>query len=296
MFRSASYDLPFDTDSSARFIPWIIGLTTFVGCVFVLGTLVFSSLIGRWSMDLSGQATVQIPLEGNLSAQQIHELKGQVVGFLKGQRGIAEVHALDTVETYRLLEPWLGKSMEQLHLPIPLLVALTLDPKEKFDGLAASNELVKIAPGVRITQHEKIHQSILRAAEGFRLVGHFILMLITVACIGALVFSTYTGLVVHQDIIKILMLVGARPAYVAGQFQRHTLKLALKGTCYNYLLLGSVAALLFWFVGRLDFPFPLHGLSLPGILSILVFVPLVMVLVMSMTARMTVNYVLARQR
>jgi cell division transport system permease protein len=295
MSKSVPYDLPFDTDSSARFIPWIIGLTTFIGCVFVLGTLAFSSLIGKWSMDLSGQATVQIPMEGNLTPQQIHTLKGEAVAFLKTQRGVDRAHALDTVSTYRLLEPWLGKSVEQLNLPIPLLIAITLDPKERFDALAASNELAKIAPGVRITQHEQVHQSILRAAEGFRLVGHFILMLITLACIGALIFSTYTGLIVHQDIIKILMLVGARPAYVAGQFQRHTLKLALKGTFYNYLLLGGVGALLLWFVGRLDFPLPVHGLSLPVVGSILFLVPLVMVLVMAMTARMTVNYVLARQ-
>ena len=295
MSRSTPYDLPFDTDSSARFIPWIIGLTTFIGCVFVLGTLAFSSLVGKWSMDLSGQATVQIPLEGNYSPEQIHGLKRDVVAFLKSQRGVAQAQALDAVSTYRLLEPWLGKSVEQLNLPIPLLIAITLDPKERFDLLAVSNELAVIAPGVRITQHEQVHQSILRAAEGFRMVGHFILMLITLACIGALIFSTYTGLIVHQDIIKILMLVGARPAYVAGQFQRHTLNLALKGTLYNYLLLGGVGALLFWFVGRLDIPLPVQGLYLPVVGSVLIIVPLVMVVVMAMTARITVSYVLARQ-
>ena len=233
MARFSSYDLPFDTDSSARFIPWIIALTTFIGSIFVLGTLTFSSVISQWSHDLSGQATVQIPVESTRSPQESYDLKAQVVAYLNRLESVERAYALDAVTTYRLLEPWLGRHLDQLNLPIPMLVAVTLKKQKTFDAIAVGNDLVRLSPGIRITEHEQVHQSILRAAEGFRLVGHFILILITVACVGALIFSTYTGLIVHQDVIKVLMLVGARPAYVASQFQRHTLKLALKGTLYN---------------------------------------------------------------
>ncbi len=295
MVKPAPYDLPFDTDSSARFIPWIIALTTFIGSIFMLGMLTFSSLIGKWSMDLTGQATLQMHIEPGLSPEQAHAMKAQVLTYLKRTPGIKAVQPLDTMTTYRLLEPWLGKNIEHLNLPIPFLVALTLQEKEHFDVTFTSNELAKISPGIRITEHEHINQSILRAANGLRMVGHFILTLITLACIGALIFSTYTGLIVHHDIIRILMLVGARPGYVANQFQRHTFKLALKGTLYNYVLLGLVAALMFWFVGKLEFTLPIHDLSISTLGLVLMVVPLVIITVMTITARMTVSYVLAHQ-
>ncbi|HUZ71789.1 MAG TPA: hypothetical protein VMU87_02280, partial [Stellaceae bacterium] len=55
-------------------------------------------------------------------------------------------------------------------------------------------------------------------------------------------FATRTGLAVHHDVIELLHLMGARDGYVARQFERPALRLALIGGAAGLVL--AAAALL----------------------------------------------------
>ena len=56
-----------------------------------------------------------------------------------------------------------------------------------------------------------------------------ILALIGLATIGTVIFTTRTGLAVHQEAIEVLHLIGAQDSYIARQFATRALMLALRG-------------------------------------------------------------------
>lgn len=291
-----TYDLPFDEDSSTRFIPWIIALTTFVSFILILGTLTSSSFIGKWSRTLGEQVTLQIPsLEPSSTSPEVTANQHtRVLQYLRMLPSVKSAELIDRDEVGKLLEPWLGSDIGGLDVPMPTLIAVKLRPEHPFDATTASNDLNKISHGISVIHHEQWHKDILRIASVLKIIGNLIVFLITIAAVGTLIFATYTGLVVHKDIIDTLRLMGARPTYIAKQFQQHTLRLALKGVLYSFLFLVFVGLFTKWFLGQFDAHLPLTFLSLTTIASVFAAVPIAVILAVTLTTRMTVGYVLNR--
>ena len=54
-------DLPLDRDTSARFLPWIIGFMVYLAMIAATVALLVDHVTQRWQRDLSGQLTVELP-------------------------------------------------------------------------------------------------------------------------------------------------------------------------------------------------------------------------------------------
>jgi cell division transport system permease protein len=290
MFKENPYDIPFDEDSASKFIPWIIALTTFISTVFILSTLSLSSLAGKWGQDLGEHMTIQIPF-GAQSEQDLSALN-ELLSHLRLLPSIARADIVESEETYKLLEPWLGQNVRELGLPIPTMIAVQVGKKQLIDAQSISNDLNKIVPGITITHHQNWHGQLIKLISTTQITIHIIVALIALAALGTLVFTTYTGLVVHKDIIHILRLMGARATYIANQFQRHTFKLALKGVFYNFLALGLMSLGVKFFLGQMDIHLPMVAVSVPLSACVLLLVPMAVVTAMILTSRLTVSYVL----
>jgi len=290
MLKQNPYDIPFDEDSASKFIPWIIALTTFISTIFILCTLSLSSLAGKWGQDLGEHMTIQIPT--STQPEQDHTTLNEILSHLRLIPSIAKADVMESEETYKLLEPWLGQNVRDLGLPVPKMITVQLRHKQFIDAQSISNDLNKISPGITITHHQNWHKHLIKLISATQVVIQIIVILIAFAALGTLVFTTYTGLVVHKDIIHTLRLIGARAHYIAKQFQRHTFKLALKGVFYNFLALGLIFLALKFFLGQMDVHLPMITLSMPLLLSVLFLVPLVVVIAMIFTSRITVSYVL----
>ena len=108
------------------------------------------------------------------------------------------------------------------------------------------------------------------------------------------VFTTRTGLVIHQDVIELLHLMGAHDEYVARQFQVHHFWLGLKGGVVGLALTGVTLAVLGALIE------PIEATLLPRFsLSALQWTVLVLIagaaaLISMFTARITVMRALAR--
>ena len=291
---SSSYDLPLDKDSSAKFIPWVISLTTFVALVLITGTFVLSSFVGQWSQSLNDHITIQVPHTVYNTEENAHQVS-DLLKFLRLQPAVKSAEIVDREEVHKLLDPWLGENYEAIGLPNPTLLSVTLRSHYPFDSVVLSGELNKIVSGVMVQHHEHFHKTLVRLTAVLQVIGNLIVALVTLASIGTLIFSTYTGLVVHRDVIDIMRLIGARPKYIARQFQHHTLKLSIKGVIYGMLLIVGMVLLVRWFVGPLDMQvLPLHYVSLSMVVGVFVTVPFLVVLATTLTTRFTVDFVLNR--
>jgi cell division transport system permease protein len=297
MFRLRS-DLPLGRDASGRFVPWIVGFMVYLAALAVAGALTLGNVAQRWQAGISGTLTVQIaPPEsadsGDLAATRDARLE-QVLAVIRATPGIAGVEVLGPAAMDRLLEPWLGPGSADLGLPIPDLISVTLRPGAEVDLPALSAAIAEAVPGAAVDDHRRWLEDLAVFVRSVELLAAVVVSLVCLAAVLTVVFVTRTGLAVHRRVIEIVHLIGARDAYIAGQFQEYALRLGLIGGIAGAALAGlTLVALQSLFTG-LETPL-LAGLGLgAGHWAALAILPVAAALVAMLTARLTVLRSLAR--
>jgi len=209
-------------------------------------------------------------------------------------QGVAGVEVLGPDAMDRLLEPWLGPGSAELGLPIPDLVSVALRPGAEIDLPALSAALAAAVPGAEVDDHRRWLDDLAVFVRSVELLAAVVVSLVCLAAVLTVVFVTRTGLAVHRRVIEIVHLIGARDAYIAGQFQEHALRLGLIGGVAGSVLAGgTLVALQSLFTG-LETPL-LAGLGLgAGHWAALAILPVAAALVAMVTARLTVLRSLAR--
>ncbi len=222
-------DLVLSREPSARLVPWIIGLMTYLACLMLAGALLLSELLDQWSSGLTGTVTVQVmPVEGE-SAETIDDRVDKLVGLLQRTRGVAEARAIPVPEIAALLEPWLGAGAPLEELPLPRLIDVRLD-----EGGAPSMEVLRSMlsnadPTAILDDHGVWREQLTGLIQALGAVAAFIVVLVAVATVGIVIFATRSGMAAHQDVIEVLHLIGARDVFIARQFQNLALWQGLRG-------------------------------------------------------------------
>jgi cell division transport system permease protein len=239
-------DLPLDRDSAGLFLPAIIGFMVFLAALALAGSMAVDNLLAHWQGAIEAAITVQLPpVEGESSAAAA-DRRSHALASLAGVPGVKSAILLSDADKARLLEPWLGADAAHLDLPLPDLIAVTVESRSAVDLASLSTRLQDVSPGATIDDHGRWRMSIGRAAEAANLALLGLLALIGLAAALTVVFVARAGLAAHRRVIEILHLVGAHDGYVARQFQRHAFSRALAGG----ILGGAIAAGIFLAAGR----------------------------------------------
>lgn len=219
---------------------------TYLACLMLSGSLLLSELLDRWSSGLSGTVTVQVmPVEGE-SAETIEDRVDKLVGLLQKTDGIGAARAIPMPEIATLLEPWLGAGARLDELPLPRLIDVTLDEESPPFLDTLRTMLINADPGAVLDDHGIWREQLAGLIQSLGLVAAFIVVLVAVATVGIVVFTTRSGMAAHQDVIEVLHLIGARDAFIARQFQNLALSQGLRGG-----LIGiALGAGTLWLLGR----------------------------------------------
>lgn len=283
-------DLPLDRDPSGRFLPWLVAVMVYLAALALICAVAANKIVERWDQGLSGQMTVQVPFSespGDKSAEEI-------LAVLRGTAGILEAEILGADEVARLLEPWLGSGAAYQDLPMPILIAVRVDPAAPPDMSPLRRRLTQIAPGTVLDDHQSWLGKLLDVARSVQLVAILVVGLVGASAVTMVIFATRMGLSVHGRVIELLHLIGAQDSYVARQFQAHALRLALRGGVLGLLLAVLTVVVVANLLGRgdvLGIP-ELTPLSIEW--SLLPLLPLVVAVIAMITARLTVLRTLGR--
>lgn len=281
-------DLPFERDQATRFVPWIVALMVFLGALALAAASAVGGAIDRWDTSLTGRITVQVPAD---EAQP--KALAQLVDALSKTPGIAKAEALSAEATRALVEPWLGTLDADLELPLPAVIDVETEAGATFDINLLAGRLTKIAPGVIVDDHRVWLLQLIRVARTVEWISFAILGLIGLTAIAAIIFATRSGLAVHAAIINLLHVMGARDAYIAGQFQMQAMMLGIRGG-----IIGSVAAIIVLVLltamsAGIDVALLPSATLSPTQWPLLVIVPVAAVIIAMATARLTVLRALA---
>ena len=154
-----------------------VGLTSWL-TVFVAGGMAFLAVFAMalafttervaraWSDDLARAATVRIAG----TTQDADGTAGEILQVLQRTPGVTSARVLTGDEQRRLLEPWLGGSLDLSQLPVPRLVEVTIDT-DTFDAASLREYLAENHPGAELDDHARWREPLIAAATRVRLLG-----------------------------------------------------------------------------------------------------------------------------
>ena len=229
---------------AGRALVTVIAIMTFLASLTAGGGLLISKASEGWRDSVSREVTVQVrPTPGrDLDVQA--RLAADVV---RATPGIAEARVFSKAESERLLEPWLGAGLDFGELPVPRMIVVRLEAGAKPDLAQLRQALVEKVPGASLDDHQLWLQRLSTMANTIVVAALVIFMLVVAAMAMAVVFATRGAMAGNREIVDVLHFVGAEDSYIARQFQRHFLRLGLKGG----LIGGGAAILVFFMAGIL---------------------------------------------
>jgi cell division transport system permease protein len=245
-------------------------------------------------VDERPQKRAYDPGEG-ADAEEIAAATEAALGVLNSTDGVLEATAMPPQETAKLLEPWLGAGNVGEYLNVPALIEVKVNDALRRDLSLLRTRLAAAAPGAVLDDHGGWHNRLSAAAGSGQLLAFSVFMLIMGAACAISIFAARAGLAANSEIVSILHLVGATDDFIANQVQRRFFVIGLRGSIAGLLLailaLGLVSLALR--AGDSEF-LPSFGVG-PGLIAILLAVPIALCLVTAMTARLTVLKALGKE-
>jgi cell division transport system permease protein len=215
---------------------FVVASLCFLACLTALAVLASDRAARGWVGQLDGEATVIVrPRRGETP----DAAAARAAEALAGVRGVAEARALEPQKAYDLIRPWLGDVSDLEDLPVPRLVAVTLDAKAPATAPTLTQALKSQDLDASVDDHSVWIKDIRRSANLARGLGVGVFLLIAGAAGAVVAFATQAGLAARRDVVEVLHLSGAEDRYIAGLFQLKFARMAVTGG-----LIGAGAAAL----------------------------------------------------
>lgn len=225
-------------DSTAgRALVTVIAIMTFLATLTGGAAILVREASRDWSATAAREMTIQIkPVSGRNAEGDGH----RIVQAVQGLPGIQGARLFSREESARLLEPWLGSGVDLGELPVPTLIVVKLGsaPPETFRTLRDS--VRQISPAAIVDDHRGWVQRLERMAGALVIVALMVLGLVLTAMGLAIAFATRGAMAGSREIVSVLHFVGASDQFIAQEFQRHFLRLGLRGASFGGLAAISV--------------------------------------------------------
>jgi cell division transport system permease protein len=222
----------------------VIAIMAFLACITLGGVSMVRATAHSWQSQISREITIQIKPDDRLDMNQaLEKAKNIALSYVGTKSGTI----MDEAATARLLEPWLGTGLDINELPVPRLVIITIDENNPPDFSAMRAQLKAEIPQATLDDHRTWVDRLVSMARTTVAIGVGLLGLVFSAMVLTVVFATRGALAGNHHIVEVLHFVGAEGSFIANEFQKHFLKISLKGSAAGSLLAAlSFAIAGFW--------------------------------------------------
>lgn len=284
-------EIPFHK-GSPRLIPWIISLMIYLATLSVALSITIQRFIENWQSQTGQNFTISVPAQESIASNTESPspaLPSPQQEILNTLKNIPQIKSAQVMAFHHSsLSPTDDAS-------IPTRIEVKLFPQQQIELRDLEEKLSSLAPGIMIQNQSIIKQNIIGFSEIVRVGSLGFAGLITFIAMITIAFITHTGLTLHEEAIDILQLLGARNSYIAKQFQRHTLQMGIK---------GALAAIFFSSITYYGFHHVLNDygatlepldISLYEVWSIILMTPIFVILLVLLSARITVSFSLLKR-
>jgi len=225
------FSLSFDDHSGGGHAATVIALMTMLACLMLAATFVIAAMSGSWKSDMAGKATIEIPAtarDGAIrSASELQSVAARIAEKLGGIDGIAQAAVMPQSDTAALLKPWLGDAAGSADLPLPVLIAVDIDPaREDAAAQAIEAALPDIDPQARLDRHKGWLEALHRLSTALMLAALTLTAAVVVAAGVSVAGAVRARLATHAAEIELLHVMGATDGYILDQFIRAMTRMA----------------------------------------------------------------------
>jgi len=284
------YFLP-TKEKSNRFLPLIIAVMAYLTLLGSSTGLAIFNATDAWSTDLSQVLTVQIvhpdPTERDRQTRLVIEV-------LQDTAGVVNARKIPKAELDALLEPWLGVGNVTDDLPIPAMVAVTIQKGTHIDSAALNARLQARAPDANLDDHQQWIGQRTSLSNMVQVAVFFSIALIILTTVAMVVFATKSALAAHRETVEIVHLIGAKDSLIASEFRKLFMLHGFKGGLIGLVAAMLTITLILYLADRIGGGFlPQLDLSF-GQMAILGLIPFMTSLLSMWTADMTVRHALGK--
>jgi cell division transport system permease protein len=224
---------------AGRALVTVIAIMTFLASLAAGTAILISDASRGWQSTVAQEATIQVrPVAGrdlDTDTRKAADIAAQTPG-------VADVRTFSAAESARLLEPWLGGGLDLGELPVPRMIVVK-KTGTGFSPEALRANLGKAVPAAIFDDHSQWLSRLTvmtRTVIGAAIV---LFALVLTTMLLAVAFATRGAMAGNSEIINVLHFVGAEDKFIAREFQRHFVRLGLRGG-----LIGAGSAALTFFV------------------------------------------------
>ena len=237
----------FTKDKTRFYFPWVCWLMLFIA-TFICGTglLIYNSLAG-WQRGVSESLTVQINTydnEGRYRGDLITEDIEKALSILRTTPGVIGASVLTDEQMSDLMAPWVGADVSITSLPVPKLIDVAVDSKHPPFLEQLKRDLAAYVPEATMDSHRIWLTELIKLSQNILKLIFFILGLLTLTIAFTVSYTTRATLKIHESVIKLVHMIGAKDLYITNRYAWHNFKYALTGG-----ILGTIcAAPLLWVI------------------------------------------------
>jgi len=279
-------DISFEKDDSSRFLPWLIAFMVFLAALSIAGIFVVNDITRKLGAAATNTITVQIPVSESAVTDELRI--SEALRLLKNFKGVERAVLVKAEKVIDLLKPWLGEVAGSEQLPLPYVIDVEINRTTGVSAGLLKAKLLPGIPGVLVDDHRNWLNNLAKALRTAEIVAFSIVLLIGLATLGTVIFTTRTSMELQQETIAILHFIGAHDGYIALQFAVRAAWLGVKGGIAGLFV---AVPLLFGFrlaIGNLSTGLlPELTLSTAGWISLGLIIPAIATIAM-MTAYTTV--------
>jgi cell division transport system permease protein len=202
---------------------FVVAVLCFLACLTAMGVLAADRAARGWTGQLIGEATVIVRARGGETPDAA---AARAAEALAGAPGVTEARALEPAKAYDLIRPWLGDVSDLEDLPVPRLVAVTLDPRHPADARRLDRALKAEGVDATVDDHSVWIKDIRRAGGVVAGLGLAIFLVIAAAAGAVVAFATRAGLAARRDVVEVLHMAGAEDGFIARMFQMRFARVA----------------------------------------------------------------------
>ncbi len=223
----------------------VIAIMTFLAALTAGFALLLTQASHEWRGQVGVEMTIQImPRPG----RDLDADSRKAVEIASNFAGLSDARPLSKAQSEELLAPWLGAGVDLGQLPVPRLITLRRDETKPLDEIGLRSALDAALPNANLDNHGVWMQRLTSMADVVVASALGVFALVLTAMGLAVGFATRGAMAGAKEIIQALHYVGAADSFIAAEFQRHFLRLGLRGG----VLGGCAATSLFLALGAMS--------------------------------------------
>ncbi|USO01398.1 MAG: hypothetical protein H6849_04925 [Alphaproteobacteria bacterium] len=283
--------IPLESSKSSGWMCWVNGIIIFLALFFVTGALIFQGTIQNWHHQTRHGFSVSLPPEDRKASNMDFANQTKVLDLLKSNPAVRNYHVLSKSTIHATTD--LTYNDHLARTPTPIVIDVETHPTMIIDFSKITAEISSLYPGATVSQNREWQEGLLTLASGIYKLGLFLTALVCFITLSIISFSTYTGLMIHLDIVRALIQMGANRNFIANRFQLH----ALTTTGISSLIgvgLGLIAVIICLALSLQADSWPRLTIQYGQVILAIFGIPLFLMFLTVITSQLTVFVVLRR--